>query len=112
VVLFTELTMHTYAAKFRPGMQPVIAYQPPVVLAPNRQELPTTITDGDSTAAVAFRFERTTAGWRVYDVVIEGISLVANYRAQFDAIFQKGGAAGVLRALETKLAERPAPSAK
>ena len=39
-------------------------------------------------------------GWRVTDVVIEGVSMVANYRGQFDAQFLSGGAAAVLGSLK------------
>jgi phospholipid transport system substrate-binding protein len=112
VELFPELVFRTYAGKLGSGTQPVIGYQPAVILAPNRQEVPTTITQDAAVVAVAFRFERTGAEWRIYDVIIEGISLVGNYRTQLDAIFQKSGAAGVLHALEKKLADRPAPEGK
>ena len=33
------------------------------------------------------------------DVVIEGVSMVANYRSQFDSEFKKGGADAVVGAL-------------
>ena len=49
------------------------------------------------------------AGWRIYDVLIEGVSFVANYRAQFDELIQKGGAVAAIRTLEAKLAQ-PVPS--
>jgi len=38
-------------------------------------------------------------GWRITDIVIEGVSLIANYRSQFDAQFKKGGAPAVISAL-------------
>jgi phospholipid transport system substrate-binding protein len=50
---------------------------------------------------------RLPAGWRIYDVLIEGVSFVSNYRAQFEEIFQKGGAPAVIRTLEAKLAVPP-----
>ena len=54
--------------------------------------------------AVVYRVIKLPSGWRIYDVLIEGVSFVANYRAQFDEIIQKGGAPAVIRTLETKLA--------
>ena len=38
---------------------------------------------------VDYRMLRRGDRWRAYDVVIEGVSLVANYRAQFDKIIQR-----------------------
>ena len=109
VTLFTDIALGTYADKFTPGLHPVIVYRGTVELAPNRREVPMSMTteEGQPLEAV-FRFEHTAAGWRIYDIVVEGVSLVANYRSQFDSIFQKSGAGGVLRALEAKTAETPA----
>ena len=47
--------------------------------------------------------------WMVYDVSIEGVSLVANYRGQFDRILQGGSYAELVRRLRAKLDETPAP---
>jgi phospholipid transport system substrate-binding protein len=106
VTLFTDLVLQSYADKFTPGLHPVVVYRSTVELAPNRQEVPMSMTTDDGQiVGVAFRFEHTAAGWRIYDIVVEGVSLVANYRAQFDSIFQTSGADGVLRALEDKIAE-------
>ena len=38
---------------------------------------------------VDYRMFRRGDRWRVYDVTIEGVSLVANYRSQFDRILQR-----------------------
>jgi phospholipid transport system substrate-binding protein len=58
---------------------------------------------------VVYRMIKLPAGWRIYDVLIEGVSFVANYRAQFDELIQKGGAGAAIRTLEAKLAQ-PVPS--
>ena len=47
--------------------------------------------------------------WRAYDVTIEGVSLVANYRAQFNSIIQRSGYADLVSRLKTKQSERPGP---
>jgi len=45
--------------------------------------------------------------WRAYDVTIEGISLVGNYRAQFNSIIQRSGYPDLVAKLKAKAAERP-----
>jgi phospholipid transport system substrate-binding protein len=47
--------------------------------------------------------EHASKGWIIYDVVIEGVSLAANYRAQFEEIRQKSGGSNLLAAMESKL---------
>ena len=46
--------------------------------------------------------ERTANGWKVYDVAIEGVSLVQNYRSTFSGEVQRGGIDGLIGALEAK----------
>ncbi len=41
-------------------------------------------------------------GWRVYDVIVEGISLVNNYRSQFDRILKKKSFDVLLQDLRAK----------
>jgi phospholipid transport system substrate-binding protein len=46
--------------------------------------------------------EKTAQGWKVYDVKIEGISLVDNYRSTFNTEVQKNGVDGLIKALADK----------
>jgi phospholipid transport system substrate-binding protein len=104
--LFSELVIRTYSARVVGTQRPKIAYGTPAELAPDRREIPTRVTTSSSSDpfAVVYRLIKYPTGWRIYDVLIEGVSFVANYRAQFDEIIQKGGAPAVIRTLETKLA--------
>jgi phospholipid transport system substrate-binding protein len=49
-----------------------------------------------------YRMIRQNGRWMAYDVVIEGIGLVANYRSQFNRIIKANGYAGLVKKLETK----------
>jgi phospholipid transport system substrate-binding protein len=40
--------------------------------------------------------------WRVYDVAIEGVSLVGNYRSQFNRIIQQSSCGELIKKLKTK----------
>jgi phospholipid transport system substrate-binding protein len=44
-------------------------------------------------------------GWMVYDVVIEGVSLVSNYRSQFSQVIRESSYAELVRRLRTKVGE-------
>jgi phospholipid transport system substrate-binding protein len=101
--LFTELVIRTYADRFEVGERPGITYAAPVELAPGRRELPTTIDYAGKKYAVAYRMELVGGNWRIYDVIIEGVSMIANYRAQFDALSQHGGPDAVIHSLEQNL---------
>jgi phospholipid transport system substrate-binding protein len=42
------------------------------------------------------------SGWKVYDVKIEGVSLIANYRNTFNSEIQRNGVDGLIKALQEK----------
>lgn len=43
--------------------------------------------------------------WMVYDIVIEGVSMVSNYRAQFNRVINDKGYIGLVKTLQTKTSE-------
>lgn len=101
--LFSEVVMRTYASRFEPVERPVIKYGSAAELPRGRQEVATTITYAGQQYAVSYRLQSQGDTWRIYDVIAEGVSLVANYRAQFDSIIRKGGVSALIAALEENL---------
>lgn len=57
---------------------------------------------GAQPAVVDYRLERTPEGWRVYDLSVEGIWLIQNYRNQFATQIQQSGMDGLIAALNSK----------
>ncbi len=96
--LFTTLIIRTYSDKFTPGEHPVVKYKSATTPAPGRVEVPTSLLYKGSSYDVTYRLEQD-GGWKITDVLIEGVSLIANYRSQFDAQFKKDGAKAVIAAL-------------
>lgn len=103
VELFSEVVMRTYARRFDPGQRPEVQYGNTTKLPRNRWEIATTITYQGAKYAVSYRLETHGEGYRIYDVIAEGVSLVSNYRAQFDSILKKDGVDGLIAALESNL---------
>ena len=103
--LFSTLIIRSYSSKFTPGEHPAITYQSAVEPAAGRVDVPTSMVYKGSHYSVIYRMEQV-QGWRITDVVIEGVSLIANYRSQLDAQFKKGGANAVISSL-TQSVSRP-----
>ena len=61
----------------------------------------TRLKDG-SEYRVEYKLLSNHAGWRVYDVVVEGISLINNYRSQFDRILNRTSFDELLKDLRQK----------
>lgn len=107
VTLFTEVVIRNYADRFEAGTRPGITYAPAKSPDPKRtnlQELPTTIDYAGKKYSVVYRLEKTGENWLIVDVVIEGVSMIANWRAQLDPLFQHGGADEVIATLTKNLA--------
>ena len=51
---------------------------------------------------INYSMEKVDGTWKVYDVVIAGVSLVQNYRSTFASEIQKGGVDGLIAALAAK----------
>ncbi len=52
--------------------------------------------------SVDYRLAKSGSGWKVYDVVVENLSLVTNYRSTFNSEITKSGIDGLIKALEAK----------
>ena len=103
VNLFSEIVIRSYTGKFDPNSKLEMQFNTPMALSDGKKEVPAVARDQGNAVAVAYRVEHASKGWIIYDVVIEGVSLAANYRAQFEEIRQKSGGSNLLAAMESKL---------
>ena len=103
MTLFSEIVIRSYTGKFDPNSKLDIQFNVPMELGDGKKEVPAVARYQGNAVTVAYRVEQASKGWMIYDVVIEGVSLASNYRAQFEEIRQKGGGANLLAAMESKL---------
>jgi phospholipid transport system substrate-binding protein len=61
------------------------------VLQPGAQPVP-----------IDYAMEKTSSGWKVYDVMVGGVSLVANYRTEFSNVVRQSGIDGLIKNLAAK----------
>ena len=55
--------------------------------------------------SVNYKLLRTNGAWRIYDVVVEHISLVNNYRSQFNRVISNSSYADLIKRIDQKLKE-------
>jgi phospholipid transport system substrate-binding protein len=67
------------------------------------------ITKQGTPIPVDYRMFQQGGQWRAYDALIEGVSLVANYRNQFNAVIQRTSYEDLVKTLRTKAAEGAPP---
>ncbi|EUJ09531.1 ABC-type transport system involved in resistance to organic solvents, auxiliary component [Methylophilaceae bacterium 11] len=106
---FKTLLLRTYATALSKYKNQVIEYKP--LRLPEGSTSATVKTSivqqGGQPIAVDYALEKKADDWKVYDIVIEGVSLVTNYRSQFAQEIRQNG----LDSLIKKLAEKNGASA-
>ena len=60
------------------------------------------LQQGAQPVPIDYSMEKTAAGWKVYDVMVGGVSLVANYRTEFNNVVRESGIDGLIKNLSTK----------
>lgn len=101
---FSALLVRTYTTAFTQYKDQTITFRP-LKLAPTDNDVVVKSQinqPGGQPVAVDYSMEKSDKGWKVYDVKIEGISLVENYRNTFNAEVQKGGVDGLIKTLGQK----------
>jgi phospholipid transport system substrate-binding protein len=60
------------------------------------------IRAGGQPLPIDFSMRKTGEGWKVYDITVEGVSLVMTYRSEFDAVVKQEGIDGLIKRLASK----------
>jgi phospholipid transport system substrate-binding protein len=60
------------------------------------------IRAGGKPVPIEYQMHKTPEGWKIYDITVEGISLVLTYRSEFDQIVKQEGIEGLIKRLREK----------
>jgi phospholipid transport system substrate-binding protein len=85
----SDQTVEVKPVRVPPGDQEVVVKT--VVKEPGRPAIP-----------IDYNMRRAPSGWKVYDVIVENLSLVTNYRSSFNSEVARGGIDGLIKSLEDK----------
>ncbi len=102
---FRTLLVHTYTSAFTQYRDQVIEYRPLKLQPADAEVMVRSLIrqkNGGDPIDINYNMEKTDAGWKVYDVVIAGVSLVQNYRSSFNSEIQRSGIDGLIATLAAK----------
>ena len=102
VRLFSDLLEAAYVGKIDLYQGEKIAYVGETVDGDQATAKTRIVTKQGTEVPVDYRLLREKDGWRVYDVVIEGVSLVGNYRTQFNKIIQTSSFEDLVKRMRAK----------
>lgn len=60
------------------------------------------IRPGAQPVKIDYSMKKADKGWKIYDIVVEGVSLVLTYRSEFDAVVKQEGIDGLIKRLAQK----------
>jgi phospholipid transport system substrate-binding protein len=102
---FRALLVQTYTASLTLFKDQKIEYRPLKLAADDTDVIVRSLvrqSGGGEPVQVDYGMEKTDAGWKVYNVMIGGISLVESYRSTFNTEIQKNGVDGLIKTLREK----------
>jgi phospholipid transport system substrate-binding protein len=107
---FRTLLVRTYSGALNRYRDETIDYKP---LRANPGDAEVTVRTavqkpGGSPVPIDYSMEKKADGWKAYDVVVGGVSLVTNYRDEFNQEIQAGGVDGLVRSLAARNKGAPA----
>lgn len=105
VELFSSLLASTYLAKIRDGLQSSDVKFDGERTQGKKAIVKTRVMIEDTEAAIDYRLNAEGDQWKVYDVVIENVGLVSNYRTEFSSIVRREGMSGLIARLKEKKAD-------
>ena len=105
ITLFTDLLERSYASKIDLYDGETVVFTGEVVDDRYAQVDSKIVSKKGEEFAVDYRLLRTDGDWRIYDVVVENISLVNNYRSQFNRVIANSSYEELIRRINQKLQE-------
>ena len=100
--LFAELFRDFYSEKISLFRDEKVGFEPPIIANEKRVQVPTVLFSNGKKVSILYKMFKTKNGWKVYDIVIEGVSLIQTYRSQYHHVIKSNKIEGLL----TKMREQ------
>ncbi len=101
---FRTLLVRTYSTSLTQFRNQTIDVKPTKMAATDAEVVVKTqvIQPGGQPIPIDYSLEKSGDSWKVYDVLIDGVSLVTNYRSSFNTEIQKSGIDGLIKSLSDR----------
>ena len=86
--LYIEMLKTSYLDKLALYTDEIIIFEPPVQVE-TKVHIPTLLVSKDRKTSILYKLYRPADDWKVYDLEIQGVSIIRSYRSQFSEIKQR-----------------------
>jgi len=97
--LFIKRLKSSYLEKLNLYTDEAIIYKDALKIK-KKIHFPTELISKDNKISMLYKLYKSKTGWKIYDIEIQGVSLISAYRSQFDQILQKGTVKDLINKLE------------
>jgi len=97
--LFIKRLEASYLEKLSLYTHETVVYKTPIQNG-RKVKIPTEVISEDKKISMTYKLYKSKRNWKIYDMEIEGISVIVTYRSQFDQILDKGTFDDLLLKLE------------
>lgn len=104
--LFAKILENTYIAKIETYSEAKVNFAKERLLTSKKAVVETVVTYNGKEIPITYRLYKKGGVWRGYDVLVEGISLIKNYRTQFNELLAKEKPSEVIKLVRQKLAQQ------
>lgn len=104
VTLYSELLEANYISRIEAYSDETVSYGEETI-EEDRAEVATLLNSGNTHIPIDYRLTQKGDDWFVYDVIVEEVSLIRNYRSSYGEIVRNDGFAGLFGRMEQKIAE-------
>ena len=98
--LFIKRLKTSYLKNFTLYTDEKVIYEPAVQVK-DKIHTPTFLISQDKKISILYKFYKAEQNWKVYDLEIQGVSIIRSYRSQFSSILDSGTVDDLLLKLET-----------
>ena len=102
ISLFSTLQEHVYLNRLEDYSDEKVHFTKQIIKKDKAAVFSAIIQDTEE-LPIVYRMKKKQDQWFVYDVIIDGVSLVKNYRKQFSAIIEKEKFSGLIEKMEEKI---------
>jgi phospholipid transport system substrate-binding protein len=99
IQLFINRLKTSYLDKLTLYTDEKVVFEPPVQVG-KKVQIPTQLVSKERKTSILYKLYKSEEAWKVYDLEIQGVSIIRSYRSQFDEILQKGTIDDLLKKLE------------
>ena len=97
--LFTKRLQESYLVELTHYEDQKVVYKTPVQIK-NKIHIPTELVSKNNKIDMLYKLYKSKDSWKIYDVEIQGVSIVSTYRSQFSHILENGTIDDLLLKLE------------